>query len=106
MGGCNMRTHGARSHAESALQERRQQRRFPMRLAMRYRLTSGETGHGEIENFSSGGLLCHGEFLIPVGARAEVSVEWPVRLNGDCSLKLWLSVRVLRSGKSGTALRI
>jgi|SRR5689334_19316375 PilZ domain-containing protein len=83
--------------------ERRRKPRFPFALDVRYRtLADGPmlTGAGQTINMSRSGLLIASEHEVPVGARMEVTIEWPVCLGGTVPLKLVTSGRVTRSDPS------
>ena len=86
--------------------ERRSHQRFPLRLTASYWSTAFPTGlkprTTEVLNISSGGLLLAGcDGLVP-GQRVQVSVDWPVLLNGRIPLFLVLEGRILRC-ENGTA---
>jgi len=55
---------------------------------------------------SSGGILFTATETVKVGAHVELSVSWPVLLNGDCPMKLVIEGRVVRSDGSSTAIRV
>lgn len=80
--------------------ERRCKTRFPFALDVRYRTLSENprvTGIGHTINMSRSGLLIESEHELPVGARVEVTVEWPVPLDDEVGLQLVTVGRVGRS---------
>ena len=80
--------------------ERRSRRRFPLALAVEYRLLGhgARAGCGWTSNISSKGVL----FEIPeqesLSGLIEVVVNWPYVLDGVCALKLVMRGRVVRIG--------
>jgi hypothetical protein len=54
----------------------------------------------------SGGFLFTTEDTLPVGRRVEVSVNWPVKLDGICPLQFVATGRVIRSDAQTAAVRI
>jgi hypothetical protein len=81
--------------------ERRAKVRYPIRLSVRYRgrRMGGVTGVGLTLNLSSSGILVESprQQKVGVGTRLEVSVEWPVMLDGTSPLQLVVRGRVVRS---------
>jgi hypothetical protein len=86
--------------------ERRRYRRFPLSLALRYRLGSGLSGTGELLNMSSGGLFFRGGGPLPLGEMIEADISWPMRLDETKPLQLRIRGMVVRSGEEGTAVAI
>ena len=87
--------------------ERRCKTRFPFALDVRYRTLSESpalTGIGHTINISRGGLLIESEHELRVGARVEVTVEWPVPLDGRVGLQMVTVGRVGRSSGSNFVL--
>ena len=83
--------------------ERRLKFRFPLDLTLRFRPLSGSLflGAGRAANLSSGGILVVSEHAvsqheISVGARVEISIEWPSLLDGKIPLQLIAVGRVVR----------
>jgi hypothetical protein len=77
--------------------------RFPLDLMVRFRPLSGSlfSGAGRAANMSSGGVLvvsqhAVSEHEIKVGARVELSIEWPSLLDGKIPLQLFAVGRVVR----------
>jgi hypothetical protein len=96
------------NHATRA--ERRSKLRFPLDLSVRFRPLSGSlfSGAGRAVNVSSGGVLVVSPHVvspydISVGARMELSIEWPPLLDGRIPLQLFAVGRVVRYRASGFA---
>jgi hypothetical protein len=90
--------------------ERRLKFRFPLDLGVRFRPLSGSlfSGEGRAVNLSSGGVLVVSPYAvsqheISVGARVEMSIEWPSLLDGRIPLQLFAVGRVVRHRASGFA---
>jgi hypothetical protein len=100
--------HGNRRRLASPF-ERRGATRFPMDGELSYSVLGGKTrtkGTGKLVNISSNGVLFATEEVLPPGARIELSVIWPVRLNERCSLKLVAKAKVVRWKEGKVAARI
>src|SRR5579863_6838088 len=84
--------------------ERRSNRRYPLDLGVRFRSPAGGfTGVGRTVNLSSGGVLVdcqHATDQIGAGAQIEISIEWPLTLDGGVPLQLVAVCRVRRLGPS------
>ena len=90
--------------------ERRLKFRFPLDLSVRFRPLSGSlfSGAGRAVNVSSGGVLVVSQHVvsqheISVGARLELSIEWPSLLDGRIPLQLFAVGRIVRHRASGFA---
>jgi hypothetical protein len=55
---------------------------------------------------SSSGLSFAADRALPIGQKLDLSIDWPVRLDGDVQLQLAASGVVVRSSGAVTALRI
>jgi len=90
--------------------ERRLARRYPIEIAVVYRLLNkGKVltrGFGLTRNLSSTGLLMESNSAISVGSEVEVFLAWPARLGGEVNLNLWIQGRTVRSGDNCTAIAI
>ena len=88
--------------------ERRATNRFPMTLEIRYvvRCAPAETGSGRTIDLSSSGLSFVADRPLLIGQKLDVSIDWPVLLNGGVQLQLMMSGSVVRSNESETALQI
>lgn len=80
--------------------ERRATRRFPFESSVHYTVTAGppgsESGLGRTVNLSSTGVLFSSQTPLYPGERLQLSISWPVQLNGNCGLKLVTVARVVR----------
>ena len=99
----NGRVHVARS-------ESRAQIRFPLQLELRYSVAdpsgSIENGSGRTIDISSVGLSFTAERPLAMGQMIDLSIDWPVRLDGDVQLQLVVSGVVVRTSGTVTGLRI
>jgi DNA-binding NarL/FixJ family response regulator len=102
------------SEAEGALQpnpaDRRNNARFPCRLAVSYQalehpFLSGEA-ISETLNISSKGLLFSTNEPLQTGQLLQVSVDWPARLENQVPLKLVAEGRIVRNINGQAAMRI
>jgi hypothetical protein len=64
------------------------------------------TGVGKTLNISSSGVLFTSEHKLPLGARVELSISWPVALNVKCLLNFVAQGRVVRYSKGEVAVHI
>ena len=91
-------------------QEKRKSKRFPVQQGIQYRVIDhwdGKlTGAGLTLDMSGSGIRFSIQDGIPLGRIVEVSVDWPVRLDGTCPLKVIVVGRVVRSEPSWAALSI
>ena len=89
--------------------ERRATRRYPIEVAVIYRLVHKgrvQRGFGLTRNLSSGGLLMESNTSLSVGTEVEVFMAWPARLGGEVKLNLWIQGRVVRTSENCTAIAI
>ncbi len=89
--------------------ERRSRQRFPLALAVEYRLLGKNELHGSGQtcNISSTGVLfevAERQAQEPFSGSIEVVLSWPCLLNGVCSLRLMMKGRVVRSEGRGIAI--
>lgn len=86
--------------------ERRARQRFPLALAMEYRLLgpSERCGSGWTRNISSTGVLFELDEREPLSGSIELMLSWPCVLNGACALKLLMKGRVVRNEGRGIAI--
>lgn len=85
------------------LAERRAKFRYPidLRVGFRYFSQGGRlSGAGRAVNIGSGGILVDSRHQITEGALVEISIEWPLLLDGRIPLQLVAVGRVLRHGTS------
>ena len=88
--------------------DRRLHRRYPIALDVKYKLSRGRTarfGNGTTRNLSSRGVLFMADDALPAGSPVELTLNWPVLLEGVCPLKLVLRGLVVRSDWRGVAVR-
>jgi hypothetical protein len=106
---------GALKHAyeeaeKKAAAERRNNARFPCRLAVSYQtlehpILSGQ-GTSETLNISSKGILFTSNEKFEAGQLVQVSLDWPVRLENQIPLKLVAEGRIVRNSNGQTAMTI
>jgi hypothetical protein len=87
--------------------ERRSKFRFPLELRVRYRtLRRGSScaGEGWVLNMSRGGILVFSQHEIGVGARMELSIEWPSLLYGRIPVRFVTQGKVVRCDPSSFAV--
>ena len=81
--------------------ERRRKSRFPMRRELRYKTLEEETilesGVGHTIDVASGGVSFQIGHALAPGLPIELSISWPVLLEGSCPIRLIVFGRVLRS---------
>jgi hypothetical protein len=89
---------------------RRLKRRFPLKLLATYKVVRSRllpvTGTGMTVDVSSGGVSFTADETFSMGTHIELSVNWPVLLNGDCPIRLVIEGRVVRSTHLLTALQM
>jgi hypothetical protein len=86
--------------------ERRSRQRFPLALAVDYKLTDGgdRCGSGWTCNISSTGVLFEVAEREALSGPIELMVSWPCVLDGVCALKLMMKGRVVRIEGRGIAV--
>lgn len=87
--------------------DRRRSARYPIEREIRFvvstrRKIGNDIGTGRTINISSNGILFSTDQHMIAGSRIKLAVDWPVRLEDNCSLKLVAFGRVVRCD-SGTA---
>jgi hypothetical protein len=96
--------------AKPVAAERRARLRFAVELDLRYKVTWRQQvlheGSGKTCDFSRNGVFFHANHALPKGLAVELSIDWPVLLDGVCPLQLRISGKVLRSSEAGTAVKI
>ena len=78
--------------------DRRTRERFPVKLDARYKMVDvggAHSGFAKTINVSRSGVLIEAEIAAAVGRRVELSLYWPVQLDGKCGLQLVVSGRVI-----------
>ncbi len=95
---------------EEIHEDRRDDRRYPIELALRYKVVARNRvpleGSGRTVNMSSGGVLFGGNQDLPAGAFVELSIDWPVLLTNTRPLTLLITGRVVRSENSRVAVKM
>jgi PilZ domain len=95
---------------KSANRERRASTRFPLTMDLRYTIPGchgpAEMGSAHTVDVSSSGLSFTSDKPLLVGQRLEVSLDWPVLLDGYIKLQLVLSGVVVRRDGLMIALEI
>ena len=90
--------------------DRRASVRVPLNLELRYSVVghrrSVETGSGRTIDMSSSGLSFTADRPLSIGQKLDLSIDWPVLLDGDVQLQLVVSGVVVRTTGAVTALRI
>jgi hypothetical protein len=86
--------------------ERRSRQRFPLALAVEYRLIGqrARSGSGWTSNISSKGVLFEVAEQESISGLIEVVVNSPCVLDGICALKLVMRGRVVRIGGRSVAV--
>jgi hypothetical protein len=97
-------------HGAAQAQDRRASQRFPLHLAVRYRLvndkqTKNQWTIGLSVNISSTGILFQGAEAIQAGQGVEAYVNWPVSLDNKVPLKLAVKGPIVRSDGTHSAMR-
>src|SRR3954469_13857337 len=92
-----------RAEQNAVPQERKPALRFPIECNVHYRVcssgrkVSSHSGHGKTLEMSNRALLFTADTPLPLGKQIEVSVDWPVKLDGKCRLKLVISGRIVNA---------
>jgi hypothetical protein len=88
--------------------ERRTGVRVPLGSAMWYQTGSRapkNTGEGRVIDMSSTGIAFTTESLLRKNTRAELRIQWPVRLEGDVPVELFAAGTVVRAEPARAALQ-
>ena len=90
--------------------DRRGSVRFPVNLEVRYSVVGhrgpAENGSGRTIDMSSSGLSFTADRPLSIGQTLDLSIDWPVLLDGGVQLQLVTSGVVVRSAGAVTAIRI
>lgn len=96
------------THRSTIRSDRRAGTRFELPLEVRYRILTASgialEGQGELVNISSCGALFRTDRALSPRQKVELSVNWPVRLNATCGLRLKLSGEIVRTSDGHAAL--
>jgi len=92
------------------VEDRRKNRRFAIRLPVRYRLSrrgaESQWRTGITHDMSKGGLVFGSRRPLPVGSHVELQIDWPASAECVCRVNLQVTGFVMRSGRGRTAVRI
>ena len=95
--------------AWNAIANRLEAERFPIErdatIRRRSKRLADGVASGITVNVSSGGFLVRTEKQFRPGELVEVSMNWPVRLNDRCAVKMVARARVVRCSDGIAALR-
>jgi hypothetical protein len=90
--------------------ERRQKFRFPIQRELRYKIVRDgqvlDSGTGQTINIGSGGVAFRLDRALAPGRYIQLSVSWPVLLEGSCPMRLVAYGRILRSAGGRCACTI
>jgi len=90
--------------------ERRSSTRFTLNLPVRYSLVESgcviARGLGRTLDLGSGGVLIQSEDVPIPSGKVEVSIAWPVPLDGGIQLQLFVTGSVLRQDGNTTAVSL
>jgi PilZ domain len=107
--GASARDHEGRSSVEWP-GERRSHCRYPIRLDLEFTLIHNDratlTGRGRIINLSTSGVLFESDSDLPSGMRIELSIDWPVMLNGEVRLRLHVKGKIVRAMSNRIAVTV
>ena len=97
------------SAASAESKDRRNSQRFPLQLAIRYRVIGPDLGlkwiSGESVNISSTGILFRTTDQVAPGQGVEAFVAWPVSLDNRVPLKLSVKGPIVRCDGNQAAMR-
>jgi hypothetical protein len=86
---------------------RRSHNRYPLDLGIQCSALRGDRVIlGKIRDISSGGVRFTSTETLRPGTKVDISIDWPMLLDGACPLQLKGRGRVLRSDERGTAIAI
>jgi hypothetical protein len=92
------------------MSERRASTRFPIRSELQFKTSNKRfaiiSGTGRTVNISSSGLLFESNSDLALGSSLELSIEWPVRLNEKCLLRLIAKGRIVRQNNRQFAVEV
>jgi PilZ domain len=89
--------------------ERRNYRRYDMKLDLRWKLVRRrrvlDTGVGFTLDLSRGGARFHAGRVLPVGWNVDLAVAWPARLLDVAPMQLSIQGKIVRSADGWAAIR-
>lgn len=103
-----MRRKNIFGNRKTGLADRRASRRFPLRLALKYRSLGPAPSEwivSESVDISSGGLLFRTQEAVPPGQPIEAWISWPMFLDKHVPLRLATRGAVVRNSAGGCAMR-
>ena len=90
--------------------ERRSHRRYPISLTADYRLLYrgrvDSLGSARTINMATGGVLLQANESLATGRQIELFINWPMKLEEMCPLKLVMRGRITRSDSHGVAVQM
>jgi hypothetical protein len=90
--------------------ERRDDRRYPLLLDLRWKLVHRkrvlDTGEGSTIDLSSGGVRFESGRSLPEGFDVELAIFWPVLLHNVAPMQLVVQGRIVRSQGGQIAIRM
>ena len=92
------------------LVEARSSPRFPISLALEYKLfksnQASAKGAGTTINLSSSGVLFESDQLLSVGRGLNLFLDWPVRRDGQVDMVLCIAGRIVRTAGTSVGVEI
>jgi hypothetical protein len=92
------------------LEDRRSGHRYPIHVELFFLVRRGETieaaGNGKTVNISRSGILFQSMHSVLPGAQIEVSIAWPIRIDGIAHMQLRVSGRTVRTQDNCTGIHI
>ena len=99
---------GKAVEGKSSRTDRRRLERFPISLELRYREISRRSdaaqGVGKTVNISGKGIVFTVQQPMEAGTRVELTINWPVLLDGRTGLRLSVQGMVVRSTQDRVAI--
>src|SRR5690349_9170478 len=90
--------------------DRRSSRRYVISLPVRIKVFKSDLiikiATGKVLNMSSRGIAFSGDYIFDISAVVELSISWPVLLNGTTPVKLVIQGIVIRSDAMITAVQL
>lgn len=97
------------ANAQAIAGERRQDRRYEIRLDLRWKLVRRrrvlETGTGHTIDLSSGGIHFETDRPLPAGLNVELSISWPAMLHNVAPLQLVVAGKIVRGSGHRIAIQ-
>ena len=97
------------SRSNEIARERRDDRRYDIRLDLRWKLVRRrrliDAGVGHTLDLSRGGVRFYAGCVLSVGLNVELAVAWPARLHNVAPMILSIYGKILRSDQGWAAIR-